>query len=120
MIEGMCKHCGQMRFVEARDTEEANAKVSLSCSCDEGAQDRKLKKMNENLDKLCGSHAEEYQMKPVEEDVYELLKGLCILVNEEAIAKVAISVDYTTITIYKKNENVILNRKKMSNYQLES
>lgn len=54
-IHGTCKYCGQMKIVQAADEEDANLKVTRSCTCPESRLERKRTQIRNTIMDLCGA-----------------------------------------------------------------
>ena len=98
-FEGICKFCGSVQPIMADSQEEANELVSKGCTCTGAEREEKKEKLRQAIDDVTGEGSTVYGMRPMSEQVVDLLQQAGLMVMDGKISKVAVSIEGVNITI---------------------
>lgn len=111
-IEGICQGCGQIVSVEAETQEEADNKATRNCNCDRAKQVQSYDRLMEQIDEFCADGCEELGFSPLPDKTIFSIKTTATQILENNIDKSTFQVEGTTISIVRREKNVIVSRKK--------
>lgn len=98
-MEGRCKYCGQVIWVTAENSEDADAKAAESCDCGGYALERRLIDAKNVIAELCGEAAASKDKAVMLPNVIELLYAAVERINKEQVDKVTVSAGKSQITL---------------------
>ena len=109
---GICRYCGQTQIVTAESQEDADARVTVECSCPGGELERKKNHVKSQLDELIGELAPDNGWDPVRPEAFDAIKELAFLITEEKISSCAMRIDDTNLKISRNKGKINIERSK--------
>ena len=116
-MTGTCMFCGQQVIVEAETQEKADELATEKCSCENDF--RKMRKMIENIEKICEEDAKRIGMEVVDDNIVDSIKEIGILCISGQIEAGTIRLQDSTVTLKKTKEGIAVARKKVLSAKLE-
>lgn len=117
-MTGVCRFCGQTRFVKADTQEEADRIAAENCTCDNSL--KKNKRLEDNIDQLLGEDSKDFGMEVVEESTIDAIKEIGRLCIYGTIETAAFRVSDSAITVKRIKDGVSVARKKILSAKLEA
>lgn len=106
-FEGVCRFCGQIQTVEAADQHQADNIATYQCTCPDGSRARRIYKLEENIDAICGQGAEEYGLEPVDKDVQMVLNEIGGLAMADRLQSASININDTVVKIIVNTKGAV-------------
>lgn len=106
-MEGKCKYCGQVIWVEAENEEDADLQARKKCDCGGYEKEKRLEEAKAAIHDLCVVSAEKDGKEIMPQNVGELLYQCAEQINEEQIDKVAIDAWKIKITMQMTSKGKI-------------
>lgn len=117
-MTGTCMFCGQQVIVEAETQEKADELATEKCSCENDF--RKMRKMIDNIEKICGEEAKHFGMEIVDDNITDSIKDIGILCIGGQIEAATVRLTDSTVALKKTKEGIAVSRKKVLSAKLES
>lgn len=116
-MQGICRKCGQVSFVEAASQEQANLLVTERCDCEQVAKNKLA--LITNLRQLCGNGAAHFGFEPLKEETIDFLEGVCEKVVEGYFTQAKVIAGDTDIVIKATTNGFSVTRNKKRKATLE-
>lgn len=117
-MTGVCRFCGQSQIVKASCQEEADRMAAENCACDNSL--KKNKRLEDNIDQLCGEASKGFGMEIIEESTIDAIKEIGRLCIFGTIETAALRVSDSAITVKRIKDGVSVARKKILSAKLEA
>lgn len=116
-MTGICKKCGQVRIVDAKDQHMADMLATERCDCEQIAKNKRA--LIDNLRILCGEDAPNYGFEMLDNATLRFLESLCEQVVEGRFEQVKAVVGDTSIVIKATNSGFSVTRDRKRKATLE-
>lgn len=117
-MTGTCKFCGQIMMVKASSQMDADRMASENCNCDNIL--KKNKRLEDNIEQLCGEECKNFGMELVEESTIEAIKEIGRLCIYGTIDSAGFRVSDSVISVKKIKDGVSVSRRKAVSVKLEA
>ena len=96
---GTCRFCGQTRMVVAADQQDADIKVSGSCTCPESKLLQKQQRIREIVQGICGDDGAELGFMQLDAQQIEVVQALAEMTVSGRISGVTLRTEESFISI---------------------
>ena len=111
---GTCKFCGQMKMVDAADEEDANVKVTNSCSCPDARLMRKRKQIRTLITQICGEEGAKRGFEQLDSEQMTIVIQLAEMVESGHVISVNLRMADSAIKLSTNADGILKFRRDRS------